>query len=417
MPFWAWLFGQDRARDQRPPLPRPGRSMGARRVKRSDLLFPADRVATTPPEMRGLARDEVRLLVSRPGRHEHARFRDLARLPAARRRSSSSTAAPRCRRACPRPAVIGNFTLNLSTRYGDRLWLAEPRWDFARPGPLPRQRRRVVRGGRPRRPVRCPLSRLAAPVVRRLRRQRRDGDGARGRADPLRLPRAALTRRSPPTRRSSPRCSAAPRCRRPPGPSRGASSTISIAPASRIAAIELHAGVSSLETDGCRGRAAMYPEPFHVPAETAAAVNAARRRRPPGHRGRHDRRPRPRIGLGRRARESGTRLHPALRQSAARRAHRRRPDHRPPRPARHPPRHAPRHRRRAISSRAAYAEAVREGYLWHEFGDSHLILPERRAKAFPEPRLARHLPLPLEHLPEKWRTAHWRIRSIDAGKR
>ena len=23
----------------------------------------------------------------------------------------------------------------------------------------------------------------------------------------------------------------------------------------------------------------------------------------------------------------------------------------------------------------AYAEAVREGYLWHEFGDSHLILP------------------------------------------
>jgi len=25
--------------------------------------------------------------------------------------------------------------------------------------------------------------------------------------------------------------------------------------------------------------------------------------------------------------------------------------------------------------RAAYAEALREGYLWHEFGDLHLILP------------------------------------------
>ena len=25
--------------------------------------------------------------------------------------------------------------------------------------------------------------------------------------------------------------------------------------------------------------------------------------------------------------------------------------------------------------RSAYAEAVRERYLWHEFGDSHLILP------------------------------------------
>jgi len=24
---------------------------------------------------------------------------------------------------------------------------------------------------------------------------------------------------------------------------------------------------------------------------------------------------------------------------------------------------------------ASYAEAIRAGYLWHEFGDSHLILP------------------------------------------
>ena len=29
--------------------------------------------------------------------------------------------------------------------------------------------------------------------------------------------------------------------------------------------------------------------------------------------------------------------------------------------------------------REAYAEAVRGGYLWHEFGDSHLILPEKRS--------------------------------------
>jgi S-adenosylmethionine:tRNA ribosyltransferase-isomerase len=27
--------------------------------------------------------------------------------------------------------------------------------------------------------------------------------------------------------------------------------------------------------------------------------------------------------------------------------------------------------------RAGYAEAVREGYLWHEFGDSHLLLAEK----------------------------------------
>jgi S-adenosylmethionine:tRNA ribosyltransferase-isomerase len=29
---------------------------------------------------------------------------------------------------------------------------------------------------------------------------------------------------------------------------------------------------------------------------------------------------------------------------------------------------------------SGYAEAVREGYLWHEFGDSHLILPDRAAQ-------------------------------------
>ena len=27
--------------------------------------------------------------------------------------------------------------------------------------------------------------------------------------------------------------------------------------------------------------------------------------------------------------------------------------------------------------RSAYAEAVQNGYLWHEFGDSNLLLPRR----------------------------------------
>jgi len=31
--------------------------------------------------------------------------------------------------------------------------------------------------------------------------------------------------------------------------------------------------------------------------------------------------------------------------------------------------------------RAGYAEAVREGYLWHEFGDSHLLLGGVKAQA------------------------------------
>jgi S-adenosylmethionine:tRNA ribosyltransferase-isomerase len=41
------------------------------------FTLPAGRSATEPPEIRGLARDEVRLLVARPDGISHARFRDL----------------------------------------------------------------------------------------------------------------------------------------------------------------------------------------------------------------------------------------------------------------------------------------------------------------------------------------------------
>ena len=37
----------------------------------------------------------------------------------------------------PARAPFGPFRLNLSTRYGAGVWLAEPRRDAARPGPLP----------------------------------------------------------------------------------------------------------------------------------------------------------------------------------------------------------------------------------------------------------------------------------------
>jgi S-adenosylmethionine:tRNA ribosyltransferase-isomerase len=33
--------------------------------------------------------------------------------------------------------------------------------------------------------------------------------------------------------------------------------------------------------------------------------------------------------------------------------------------------------------REGYAEAVREGYLWHELGDSHLLLPRALPDRFP----------------------------------
>jgi S-adenosylmethionine:tRNA ribosyltransferase-isomerase len=47
---------------------------------RTAFTLPDELHAVEPPEARGLARDEVRLLVARPGGLEHARFRDLADL-------------------------------------------------------------------------------------------------------------------------------------------------------------------------------------------------------------------------------------------------------------------------------------------------------------------------------------------------
>jgi S-adenosylmethionine:tRNA ribosyltransferase-isomerase len=43
------------------------------------FVLPPDREASRPPEARGLARDEVRLLVSKQGSTTHARFRELPR--------------------------------------------------------------------------------------------------------------------------------------------------------------------------------------------------------------------------------------------------------------------------------------------------------------------------------------------------
>src|SRR5688500_11268062 len=99
-------------------------------MKREALYFerPRDLQATVPPEDRGLARDEVRLLVSTPDGHQHSVFRDL---PSFLRAGdllvvNRSATLPASLSAHGR---IGQFTLNLSTHYGRNLWLTEPRWN------------------------------------------------------------------------------------------------------------------------------------------------------------------------------------------------------------------------------------------------------------------------------------------------
>jgi S-adenosylmethionine:tRNA ribosyltransferase-isomerase len=141
-----------------------------------------------------------------------------------------------------------------------------------------------------------------------------------------------------------------------------------------IAALTLHTGVSSLEVDVDEVQShPLYPEPCEVPRATAAAVNAAR-------------------AEGRRVIAVGTTVVRALETAW---------DGGSVRPLRgftrayiHPARgahvvdglitglHDPVTSHLAMlyaiagqeMIRSAYGEAVSHGYLWHEFGDSHLIL-------------------------------------------
>ena len=97
-------------------------------VSNSFALPPANE-ATAPPERRGLARDEVRLLVTDVAARaqHHAAFRDLATFL---RRGDLLVAND----SATIPAALGArrtngvpFALNLSTKIADDLWIAEPR--------------------------------------------------------------------------------------------------------------------------------------------------------------------------------------------------------------------------------------------------------------------------------------------------
>src|SRR5437763_3456033 len=107
-------------------------------MKRTELIFdrPAELQATEPPEARGLERDEVRLLVSTSAGHTHSTFTQLADFlePGDLLVVNHSATLPA---SVPANGSVGDFMLNLSTNYGDGLWLAEPRWGSDRPGPLP----------------------------------------------------------------------------------------------------------------------------------------------------------------------------------------------------------------------------------------------------------------------------------------
>ncbi len=353
--------------------------------------------ATRPPELSGRARDEVRLLLSRARGHTHHRFRDLPRLlrpgdllvvnDSATLPASLTASLPAARRgaAGARNAAgnaLGDFVLNLSTRYADTLWLAEPRYAYDRPGPLPLRPGDVARlggaGGTDARFIapHAGLGRLwfvatAEPLERVMRESGRPiRYGYVGEAQPLEAYQTVFAR--------------VPGSAEMPSAARPFSARVLADLAGRgvgTVPLTLHTGVSSLETGADEpSESPLFAEPFDLPPSTAAAINAARSQ---GRRviavgttvvralettfdGRHVHAGR---GFTRRFVRPGhgggsvdgllTGLHAAGASHLAMLA--------------------------AVAGadlvRDAYRAAVEERYLWHEFGDVHLLLPPRAVTA------------------------------------
>ena len=313
----------------------------------------------------------------------HARFRDLPDLlapgdllvvntsatsprplDARRADGDAGRAALRHRRAGPADGAL----------VGRR---AARRADGARPS------RGAARRRAPRRSPAAPRAELVAPYARRARGcgwRALDGRASRCTSylaaprppDPLRL-RARARGRSTPTRPSSrcePGSAEMPSAGRPVhARARHARSSRGGVPSRRSL---LHTGVSSPERDE-----PPYPERYRVPdAHRAAGQRRARLGRP-RHRRRHHRRARARdrAADGRRVvRRRGLDRASSSRPSAACARSTACSPAGTSREASHLRAARGGRRRRAARARATPA-ALEHGYLWHEFGDIHLILP------------------------------------------
>ena len=342
-------------------------------MKRNDRIldWPTARAATRTPEARGLARDQVRLLVSGPDGHRHAIFHDLADFlqPGTLLVVNTSATLPA---SLPATGRFGAFTLNLSTRYADRLWLAEPRWNAATPGPIPLKVEETFEAA-------GMAVRAIAPYpgLPRLWFVAFDGSVEMAMADegePIRY--GYIEPPFPPLSAYQTVFGRRPGSAEMPSAARPFSQRV-VDDLNRrnvgIAAIELQTGVSSLESDDGAAMPALYPEPFSVPAETAAAVNEARRQR------------RPVIAVGTTVTRALESAWDGERVRAARGSTR--VFVRPERGITtvdglitgfHDLHASHLAMLYAIAGEqcidTAYDEAARAGYLWHEFGDSHLIL-------------------------------------------
>lgn len=335
---------------------------------------PADvPAATLPAEQRGRGRDDVRLLVTTPDGHRDRHFREL---PDALEPGDLLVVNDSATLAASLPARndLGTLRLHLCTRYGARLWLAEPRRSEAEPGPLPLEPGSAAVAGDST-PVRV---RFIAPHPGLPRLWFVASDAAlepslAADGTPIRY---AYLERPQPLEAYQSIFARVPGSAEMPSAARPFTEEMVAALAARdigVTAVTLHAGVSSLELPA-DGSAPLYAEPFEVGSAAAARIEAVRR-------------------AGGRIVAVGTTVVRAL-ETAVRREGMR--------PARGFTRrfvrpgdvhgavdglltgfHEPASSHLALLAavagatlvEAAYAAAIQRGYLWHEFGDVHLILP------------------------------------------
>ena len=330
-----------------------------------DFVLPTSLEAHEPPEARGLGRDEVRMLVSdrRDDRIEHARFTDL---PQFLERGdlvvvNDSATLPAALTAMREDG--SELPLHLSTQIDDQIWVVEPRNVTVDAG----ERFALPEGGtveilaRHHRSPRLWRARLElpAPVLPYLEKHGRPITYSYVEGDwPIEMYQTYYASKPG----SSEMASAGRAFSRPVIDGLAAGGV-------KMSAITLHTGVASLED-----YEPPYEEWFHVPAETARSIAETK-------------------ASGGRVIAVGTTVVRALESATE--------DTGAVMPTRgwtdlvvtpergvhtvdamltgfHEPKASHLSMLEAIASRdhlsATYAAALAEGYLWHEFGDVHLIL-------------------------------------------
>ena len=345
-----------------------------------DFELPPELEAREPPEARGLARDGVRLLVTAgDGRVDHARFVDLPDFLRSGDLLVANDSATLPAALTARRAGGAELAIHLSTRLSGRIWVVEPR--HPSPGPE-RAATAAVKGA----PAMAAAEVLALPggaAATLLTRQAGSQRLWLARLDLPEPPLDYLRRWGRPIAYSYVRgrwpiemyqtvYAREPGSAEMPSAGRAFSQAVLADLAERgvgFATLTLHTGVASLED-----HEPPYEEPYAVPAATAEAVAAAR-------------------AGGRRVVAVGTTVVRAL-ESAIDRAGRVLPRRgwtdlviTPERGVRvvgglltgfHEPRATHLAMLAAIAGPAhlerAYAAALAGRYLWHEFGDLHLIL-------------------------------------------